>query len=253
MATQQAVYADFTGPKVQWRTVRNLIETLLNFSRKKVFRRDTIYTHGKKLESLYFIYAGTFKTECISSDGRVCSAEIQMDGDWLGFDAIATGSHTCTATALDIGEVWCINYEALLQVSAMDSTLLSQVVKAISRDLGRSRSQRLSNDSLSADRKVADFLLHWALNLAEHGRRTDVFNVPLTRAEIGSFLGIRVETVSRAMNLLKNIGLIEFDGASRRQFCIPEIDGLKNYVLGSGEENTGLWEFKNPILKRPSN
>jgi CRP/FNR family transcriptional regulator len=252
MATQHAVHS-FAAPKVQWLSVRNLIETLLNFSRKKVSRRDTIYTHGKKLESLYFVYAGTFKTESVSSDGRVCSAEIQMDGDWLGFDAIATGSHTCTATALDIGEVWCINYEALLDVCALDVMLLSQVVKAISRDLGRSRSQRLSNDSLCADRKVADFLVHWVLNLAEHGRRTDVFNVPLTRAEIGSFLGIRVETVSRSMNVLKNMGLIEFDVGSRRQFCIPEIDGLKNYVLSSADENTGLCRYKNPILKHHSN
>jgi CRP/FNR family transcriptional regulator len=193
---------------------------------------QTVYTTGQKLEFLYAVSAGFFKIEHFSSDGHASNAEVLLDGDWLGFDAVWTGHHTCAATALEFGEVWVVNYQALLRESARSPELLVHVIRAMGKSLGRCREQMLSNWSLSASRKVADFLVRWVLNLSEHGRRTDIFVVPLSRAEIGNFLGVRLETVSRALKHLAGIGLISFDAKVRRQFVVLNLDELKRYAQG---------------------
>jgi CRP/FNR family transcriptional regulator len=216
--------------KAQWRNALDLIERHVCYSRKRVSPGQTVYNSGKKLEFLYVISAGFFKIEHFSSDGHASNAEVLLDGDWLGFDAISTGHHTCAATALDFGEVWVVNYQALLRGSATCPELLAHVVWAIGKNLGRCREQMLSNGSLPAKRKVADFLVRWVLNLSEHGRRTDIFVVPLSRAEIGSFLSLRLETVCRALQHLASIGLISFDTKVRRQFVILNLDELKTYA-----------------------
>jgi CRP/FNR family transcriptional regulator len=225
-------YTNLTAP---WREALSLIKKHVTFFRLPVSPKEPVYTLGKALESLYVIYSGAFKIECLATDGRMRNAEMLLDGEWLGFDAIPTGHHTCTATALDYGEVWVVNYEDLLQVSGKNPTLLAHVVTAISKSLGRSRDQMLSVGSLSSDGRVADFLVKWALDLSSHGRRSDVISVPLTRADIGNSLGMRIETVSRSLSRLAEIGLIQFDEKSRRYVSIPEINALKEYVLSSGE------------------
>jgi CRP/FNR family transcriptional regulator len=218
----------------KWRAALDLVEEHVPFARKKVTPNEVVYTCGKELESLYVIYNGTFKIECISNDGRALNADILLEGDWLGFDAISSEHHTCSATALDFGEVWVVNYQALLRVSAVMPVLLAHLVSAISKSLERSRDQMLSNCSLLSDRRVADFLLRWTMNLSEHGRRTDMITVPLTRAEIGSLLGMRIETVSRALSRLANMKLISFDTKYRRQFSISSMENLSAYVRNQG-------------------
>jgi CRP/FNR family transcriptional regulator len=216
----------------QWRDGLDLIEKHISYSRKRVSPGQTVYTSGQKLEFLYAISAGFFKIEHFSSEGHASNSEVLLDGDLLGCDAILTGHHTCTATALDFGEVWVVNYQTLLLESARSPDLLWHVVRAIGKSLGRCREQMLSNWSLSASRKVADFLVRWVLNLSEHGKRTDIFVVPLSRAEIGSFLGVRLETVSRALKHLADTGLISFDTKVRRQFVVLNLNELKKHAQG---------------------
>jgi CRP/FNR family transcriptional regulator len=214
----------------QWREALDLIERHVSYSRKRVSPGQTVYTSGQKLEFLYAISVGFFKIEHFSSDGHESNAEVLLDGDWLGLDAISTGHHTCAATSLEFGEVWVVNYKALLRGSATSPELLAHVVRAIGKSLERCREQMLSNWSLSANRKVAEFLVRWVLNLSEHGRRTDIFVVPFSRAEIGSFVGLRIETVCRSLQHLASIGLISFDTKVRRQFVVLNLDELKTYA-----------------------
>ncbi len=213
-----------------WRKAMDLVEGQVHFTRKKCVPKQVLYTCGKALESMYLIYAGSFKMEYLSSEGRTYNAEILLDGDWLGFDAIHSGNHTCTATALDYSEVWVVNYESLLRASAKCQALLVHLVGSISKSLAHNRDQSLSNASLNSNGRVADFLLRLALDFSNHGRRSDVIMVPLTRAEIGDFLGLRIETVSRAICWLEGQGLIQLDRRDRRQISIPNLDGLRRLV-----------------------
>lgn len=223
---------------MQWRQTLNLIERNIVFSKRKVLPGQRIYTTGKILENIYIISAGFFKIELVSSDGYASNAEVLLDGDWLGLDAISTGYHTCTATALEFGEVWVVNYDTLIRESPKNPELLLNLVSAIGKSLGRCREQMLSNMSLPAKRKVADFLVRWVMNLSEHGKRTDTFLVPLSRAEIGSFLGLRLETVCRALQNLASIGLISFEVKVPRHFKVPNLEELKIFAGDKQESLT---------------
>ena len=84
-------------------------------ARRVVREGDRVYQVGQRLECLHIVHSGSFKTINLAPDGREQVVGIQMKGDWLGFDGIASGLHGCDAVAMDIGEVWCVQYSALLQ------------------------------------------------------------------------------------------------------------------------------------------
>ena len=102
--------------------------------------------------------------------------------------------------------------------------------EAMSREIGRDRDSLMSVCTLPADARVADFLRGWAESLARRGLRTDQFSLRLTRAEIGNFLGMTLETVSRALSRLARAGLIEFAGKGRRDIAVPSIEALAGFV-----------------------
>jgi CRP/FNR family transcriptional regulator len=104
------------------------------------------------------------------------------------------------------------------------------VHSAMSRALARDRDSMLAVCTLSADARVADFLRNWATGLEQRGLRTDCITLRMTRAEIGNFLGMTLETVSRSFSRLVELALISFDDKGRRHFAIPDVGALVAYV-----------------------
>lgn len=220
------------GRRPHWRASLDMIEQHVPVSKRLVRMHERLYTFGQPFEMLNLINSGVFKIVSLASDGRERSADFVFDGDWLGFDGIPTGQHSCTAVALDIGEVWALRYQDLMQAAAKAPSLLHHVLTAISAQLARNRDIALSIGTLSAEARVADFLLMWARSLADRGRRTDEINVHMTRAEIGAFLGIRLESVSRALTKLAQCGVISFNERGRRDISIPDLRALSRFVQG---------------------
>ena len=218
-----------------WRESLALMEKYLEFGRRKVLANDQIYQCGQVFDTLYLVSVGLFKIVNLSADGREQSAGLQFKGDWLGFDGIPSGFHACSAVALDSGEVWSIRYDALLQASAKEPILMRLVLAAISAQLARNRDAALSMGTLSADARVADFLLQWAHSLAERGMRTDQINVHMSRADIGNYLGLRLESVSRALSRLSRCGVIRFNEKGRRDISIPSLEALSNFTHDSAD------------------
>lgn len=217
-------------PCPEWKNSLPLIKHLVPYSKKTLRPNELIYTCGKRLNALYIITAGSFKIENLSADGRVRSTDILLDGEWLGLDAISSGQHTCIATSIDFGEVWVVDYKALLKEMANNEVMLAHMLKIFSKRLERSRDQLLSITSRSAIGKVSDFLLRIGRDLREHGRRTDVITVPISRTEIADLLGVRVESVSRSFSKLEKLGLIAFNDNSHRQITIPDWKGIEEYT-----------------------
>jgi len=122
-----------------WRASLDMIERHVPVTKRLIRAQDTLYTCGSPFETLHLINSGIFKIVSLASDGRERSADFVFDGDWLGFDGIPSGHHTCTAVALDIGEVWAVRYDSLMQAAAKDPSLLHQVLAAISAQLARNR------------------------------------------------------------------------------------------------------------------
>jgi len=218
-----------------WRDSLALMKQFVPFTQRKVRANEEVYVCGKPFDTLYLISSGLFKIVNLVPDGREQPAGFFFKGDWLGFDGIPTGSHTCSAMALDMGELWSVRYDILLRASVGEPQLMRLVMAAISSQLSRHRDVSLSMGTLSADARVADFILHWALSLEERGMRTDEIDLHLSRAEIGSYLGVRSESVSRALSRLKGAGIIQFQESSHRVIRIPSFDALRDFVQRSAE------------------
>ena len=218
-----------------WRDSLSLIEQHVAFVRRKVRADDEVYQCGQSFDTLHLINSGLFKIVNLTHDGREQPAGLCFKGDWLGFDGIPTGRHGCSAIALDIGELWTIRYETLLQAGAAEPRLMRVVLTAMSGQLARNRDAMLSMGTLPADARVGEFLLQWANSLAERGLRTDQFNVHMTRADMGNYLGLRLESVSRALSRLARCGVIEFNEKGRRDISIPSLSALSNFILSETE------------------
>lgn len=209
-----------------------LIAAVLEPKRRIVHAGDVIYRAGDRFEQLHILNSGFFKLLSMSSDGREQVVGLRFRGDWLGFSAIAQGCYGCDAIALDTAEVWSVRYDALLQACAQHPALMAIVHEAMSQELMRDRESLLAICTLPADARVATFLHSWADALAVRGLRADQFSLRLTRAEIGNYLGLTLETVSRVLSRLARAELIAFNEKSRRDISIPDFHALAAYVEG---------------------
>jgi CRP/FNR family transcriptional regulator len=133
---------------------------------------------------------------------------------------------------MDTGEVWSFRYDTLLEACAAKPALLQVLHEAMSREIARDRDSMMSLCTLPADARVADFLRNWAEALAERGLRTDQITLRMTRAEIGNYLGMTLETVSRALSRLARTDVIRFAEKGRREIQIPRVDALERFIQG---------------------
>ena len=198
--------------------------------RRVVHVGDVIYQAGERFGNLYVMNSGFFKVVNLSPDGREQVVGLKFRGDWLGFDGIATGQYVCDAVAMDTGEVWVIRYDALLLACAREPALLKVLHEAMSREIARDRDSLMSVCTLPADARVADFLRYWAESLAKRGLRNDQITLRMTRAEIGNYLGMTLETVSRALSKLARDNVICFAAKGRRDVHIPDVGALSAFV-----------------------
>lgn len=198
--------------------------------RRVVHMGDTIYQAGERFGNLYILNSGFFKIVNLSADGREQVVGLKFRGDWLGFDGIAGGRYSCDAVSMDTGEVWVVSYEALLAACITRPELLQVLHAAMSREISHDRDSLMSVCTLPADARVADFLRYWAESLAERGMRADEITLRMTRAEIGNYLGMTLESVSRALSRLARDNVIGFATKGRRDVQIPDVGALSAFV-----------------------
>jgi CRP/FNR family transcriptional regulator, anaerobic regulatory protein len=215
--------------------LERLQRQLPGMTRQLLHEDDVLYRSGARLQNLYVIRSGMFKTTTLSADGREQLVGLHFRGDWLGFDGLASRQFRGDAIAMDIGEVWAVPYPALLEVCMADREVMTVVHEEMSRQISRDHDSMLARCSLPADARVANFLHDWAASLDQRGLRSDRIKLRLTRAEIGNFLGMALESVSRALSRLAKEGLISFPEHDRRELHLPDVTALARFVHDSIE------------------
>ncbi len=198
--------------------------------RQAVRAGEAVFRAGDAFGSVHVLRCGACKLVSFGADGREQLVSLLLKGDWLGLDGIARGRHLCDAIAVDAGEVWSIRYDALLRGCQRSTALLELVHAAMSREIGRAREASIAHGPMGADAKVARFLHDFAESLTQRGLRADQITLHVSRAEIGSHLGLRFETVSRALSRLARENVISFGRNGRRELCIPKLAALHDYV-----------------------
>ena len=198
---------------------------------KRIVRAgDVLYRAGDRFDCLHVLNSGMVKVVKFTADGREQVVGLKFRGDWLGLDGIASGAYGCDGIAIDTGEVWSIRYDALLNSCGQHPSLLGALHGAMSLEITRERESLMSVCTLPADARVADFLRFIADSLAARGLRTDQITLRLTRAEIGNYLGLTLESVSRALSRLARDNIIMFSEKGRRDVCIPDLFALSAFV-----------------------
>lgn len=224
-----------------WQESLALVQQHVPFGRRWYQAGDEIFGCGQAFGTVYLVGSGLCKEVNLAADGREQTADLHFRGDWLGFDGIPSGRYHCSTVALERSEVWSVDYPDLLKAASREASLMRGMLAAMSTQMIRSRDALLSMGTLNAEARVGGFLLQWATALQERGQCTDLINVYMTRAEIGNHLGMRVESVSRALSKIAQSGAIEFNAPTRREISIPNLGALRLFVQGMPDaEKTAL-------------
>lgn len=206
------------------------LERAMPVLKRLVRAGDRIYRAGQRFEGPYVLHAGSVKVVAACSDGRSPVVSLHLGGDWFGFDGLATGHHDCDTVATDTSEVWLLPHDALMHAGLREPTLLHLLHAEMARACQRDRDSRLALGSLPVDAKVAAFLCGHANALAQRGMRIDQIRLHLSRAELGEYLDMTLESVSRAMTQLARQGLIRFGHPGRRVLTIPDLEALQEFA-----------------------
>jgi CRP/FNR family transcriptional regulator len=196
-------------------------------TRRKVARGDNLFRNGDKFNALYAIRTGFFKTRISAEDGRDQVTGFQMAGEIIGLDGIVSDHHTCDAVALEDAEVCVMPFDRIEELSREITSLQRHVHKIMSREIVRENGVMLLLGSMRAEERLAAFLLNLVQRLHARGFSQTELVLRMTREEIGSYLGLKLETVSRTFSKFVDDDLVE---VKQRYVRILNPEGLKQIM-----------------------
>lgn len=185
-----------------------LVDELI-YARRRIKRGEVLYRAGTKFDSLYAVRSGFLKSYAIAEDGREQVTGFQMAGELIGLDGIETDKHSLTVRALEDSVVCVIPFAGLEALSMRLPSLQRQFHRMMSREIVRDQGVMMLLGTMHADQRVAAFLLNLSQRFAARGYSGVEFVLRMTREEIGSYLGLKLETVSRVFSKLQQSRLID--------------------------------------------
>ena len=193
-------------------------------NRRRVKRGEHLYRAGDAFDAIYAIRSGFFKTDVLLEDGRDQVTGFQMTGELIGLDGISSEHHTCNAIALEDSEICAIPFTKLESISREIHTFQHHFHKVMSREIVRDHGVMMLLGTMRAEERLAAFLLNLSQRFTARGFSPSEFNLRMTREEIGSYLGLKLETVSRAFSRFQDEGHI---AVQQKHIRILNVDGLK--------------------------
>ena len=200
--------------------------------RRKVARGGTLFRIGDPFVNLYAIRFGHFKTYQINPSGEQQITGYQMAGELLGMDAIGADRHHCDAVALEDSEVCEIPFPRLEELFSQMPTLLRHFHRIMSQEITREQNIMLLLGNMRAEQRFAAFLVNLSSRYATRGYSSSSFQLRMSREEIGNYLGLTIESVSRLLSRFKKHGWLQVD---KRELTILDPHMLKG--LAAGTEN----------------
>ncbi|CAG9206771.1 Transcriptional regulatory protein btr [Paraburkholderia tropica] len=193
-------------------------------SARRVRRGEALYRSGERFDSLYAVRSGSLKTTIVHRDGREQITGLRLAGEALGLDGIASDVHAFSAVALEDSSICIIPYDALKTLCREIGAMQDRMNRLMGDQFNREASQMMVLGSLSAEERVAAFLLDVSDRNAQRGYSHAEFHLRMSREDMGSYLGITLETVSRILSRFQKRGLIETQGKFIR---IDDLEGLR--------------------------
>lgn len=195
-------------------------------SRVKLKKGEPVFRNGAPFAALFAIRLGSVKTTMLSDDGREQIAGYHMPGDILGLDGMSTGRHECEAVALEDTEACVIPFDRLEEIARQVPALQHSLHRVVGREIGHDHRQLLLLGSMRAEERLAAFLLNLSERYKCRGYSSTEFVLRMTREEIGSFLGLKLETVSRLFSRFQEEGLVQVQGRAVKIVDLPTLKKL---------------------------
>lgn len=205
------------------------------YSRNKVKRGERLFSAGDPFKNLYAIRSGFFKTNLNDLEGREQVTGFFMGGELLGMEGLGTGRCENNAIALEDSLVCAMPYALIDEIAQEIPSLQRRLHSVLAREIMRGHGIMILLGSMSGEERLATFLVNLSRRFLRRGYSGSSFVLRMTRDEIGSYLGLKLETVSRLFSAFHKRGLIE---VNQKQISIVDIGGLEG-VLSLGRLNTG--------------
>jgi CRP/FNR family transcriptional regulator, anaerobic regulatory protein len=207
------------------------------FALRRVREGESLVRAGDRFHSLYVVRSGCFKTVYTDRSGSEQVLGFPMCGDLMGADGIDSGHYSSTAISLDTSEVVIVPLTSLARLIYECRRLEALFYRVLSRELVRAQNMAWTLGTLGAEGRVAAFLLTLSARLGALGYSRYSFNLRMTRQEIGSYLGLKLETVSRALSALNTSGIIQ---VHQRSIDIVDADALRAVIDPAAGIATGI-------------
>ena len=199
----------------------------LVYARRRVKRGEALFNAGDEFKAIYSVRSGFFKSSLTDGEGREQVTGFFMNGELLGMEGIGTGQYHGAAIALEDSEVCVLPY-ALIEELARDLPALQRQLHAVlAREIVRDHGVMMLLGSMRAEERLATFLLNLSKRFTARGYSRSEFNLRMTREELGSYLGLKLETVSRLFSAFQKDGLID---VQQKFVRINDIAGLERIL-----------------------
>jgi CRP/FNR family transcriptional regulator len=219
-------------PAVGARVMGGFEQSLAQASLRRVEAKEFVFAEGDPTTHVFRVETGAVALYKVLADGRRQIVGFAYPGDLIGLGA--EGEHVMNAQAVKPTRLRCLPIASLHHSAARDPAVGFKLYEALARELAATRDLMLTTGQRSATERVVSFLLAFSRRSERNGQSPTEFELPMTRSDIGDFLGLTIETVSRTFTKLKTLGLIELPQSNRVR--LVEIDELESLADGEDQE-----------------
>jgi CRP/FNR family transcriptional regulator len=206
------------------RRVENIV-----YARRRVKRGEALFNAGDEFKTVYAIRSGFFKMSVVDGEGREQVTGFFMSGELMGMDGIGSGQYNGAAIALEDSEVCVMPFALIEEISREVPALQRHLHSVLAREIVRDHGVMMLLGSMRAEERLATFLINLSKRFLRRGYSARDFHLRMTREEIGSYLGLKLETVSRLFSQFQKDGLIE---VNQKHVRILDIAGLEGVLAG---------------------
>ncbi|MBU6460430.1 MAG: fumarate/nitrate reduction transcriptional regulator Fnr [Proteobacteria bacterium] len=178
-------------------------------TKRRVHAGETLYHAGEPFHAIYAVRSGFFKSLLGSQEGREQVIAFHMSGEIMGMDGIASDTYMCDTVALEDSEVCLIQYHHLENILQSCNSIQHHFHKLMSREIMRDQNVMMLLGSMRADERLAVFLLNLSLRYSARGFSRHEFYLRMSRSDIASYLGLKIETISRIFSSFQAEGYLE--------------------------------------------
>lgn len=188
-------------------------------------KNERLFNSGDTFTSIYAVRSGSIKTFSESEQGDEQITGLYLPGELLGLDAIHENSHPCSAIALETTSLCEIPFSTLEHLSSEIPELHHQLFRVMSKEIANDQSLLMLMAQKSAEEKLAAFLVNLSSRLKQRNFSETEFNLSMSRKDIGNYLGLTIETISRTFSRFQSEGILS---TQRKYVNIHKLDELQD-------------------------